>query len=51
MYDTWYFDFYLDIMNVTFNREAVGYELTSDGRIEADRVLIFVPMLGLRAQL
>jgi hypothetical protein len=50
LYDTWYFDFYVDVINVTFNRETVGYEVDEDGRIRPIRVPIFVPMLGLRAQ-
>ena len=50
LYETWYFDFYIDVINVTFNREVVGYEVEPDGRVQAIRVPIFVPMLGLRGQ-
>ena len=50
LYDTWYFDFYIDIINITFNRETVGYEVDDDGRIRPIRIPIFVPMIGLRGQ-
>ncbi|MBM4318906.1 MAG: TonB-dependent receptor, partial [Deltaproteobacteria bacterium] len=53
LFDTWYFDFYVDVINVTFNKEVVGYSLqeTATGVTEEpEEVPIFIPMLGLRGQ-
>ena len=49
VFETWYFDFYIDILNVTFNRETVDYQVDERGNQVADKALFFVPMLGLRA--
>jgi hypothetical protein len=49
VFETWYFDFFIDILNVTFNQETVDFSLDERGSQEADKVLFFVPMLGLRA--
>jgi outer membrane receptor protein involved in Fe transport len=49
VYDTWYFDFYIDVLNVTFNRETIGIKLDGDGGERIEKSLFFVPMLGLRA--
>lgn len=49
VFETWYFDFFIDILNVTFNQETVDFSLDERGNQEADKVLFFVPMLGLRA--
>ena len=49
VYDTWYFDFYIDVLNVTFNRETIGIKLNGDGGERIEKSLFFVPMLGLRA--
>ena len=51
IFETWYFDFYVDVLNVTFNRETVNYSFDEDGNMEADKALFFVPMLGLRVVL
>lgn len=48
VYETWYFDFYIDILNVTFNQETVAYNDVGFGQ-EAEKALFFVPMLGVRA--
>ncbi len=49
VYETWYFDFYIDILNVTFNQETIGFEVDRRGGQKAQKSLFFVPMLGLRA--
>ncbi len=49
VYETWYFDFYIDILNVTFNRETIGYDANPFGKPQKNEALFFVPMLGLRA--
>jgi len=49
VFDTWYFDFYVDALNFTFNRETVNYSVGQEGDQVADEALFFVPMLGLRA--
>jgi TonB family protein len=49
VFETWYFDFYIDILNVTFNWETIGYEIDHRGRQRREKALFFVPMLGLRA--
>ena len=51
VFDTWHFDFYIDILNVTFNQETVSFETDWDGTRRAEKALFFVPMLGLRAYL
>ena len=51
VYETWYFDFYIDILNVTFNQETIGFGVDGRGRQRAEKSLFFVPMLGLRAVL
>lgn len=48
VYETWYFDFYIDILNVTFNQETIGYSANEFGE-QVDKALFFVPMMGLRA--
>lgn len=50
LFDTWYFDFYMDITNVTFNWEVVGYELQPDGTEAPVEAPIFIPMVGLRGR-
>ena len=49
VFETWYFDFYIDVLNVTFNRETVNYSVDEQGNQVVDQALFFVPMLGLRA--
>ena len=49
VFETWYFDFYIDVLNVTFNQETVNYSVDNLGQQKADRALFFIPMLGLRA--
>ena len=49
VFETWYFDFYIDVLNVTFNRETIDFSVDRRGNQEADQALFFVPMLGLRA--
>ena len=49
VFETWYFDFYIDVLNVTFNRETIDYSVDEQGNQVADRALFFVPMLGVRA--
>ncbi len=50
LFDTWYFDFYIDIINVTFNWETIGYEQDGLGGERPVVVPLFIPMLGLRAR-
>ena len=50
LFETWYFDFYVDVMNVTFNWEVIGYETRMDGTQEPIEVPLFIPMLGLRGK-
>jgi TonB family protein len=50
LFDTWYFDFYIDVMNVTFNKEVIDYEIDWDGTRKPVKFPILVPMLGLRGQ-
>ena len=49
VFESWYFDFYIDLLNMTFNRETIGFELDRNGKQRAQKSLFFVPMLGLRA--
>ncbi len=50
LFDTWYFDFYIDVMNVTFNKEVIDYEIDGNGIRKPVKFPILVPMLGLRGQ-
>ncbi len=49
LFKTWYIDFYMDIFNLTFNKETIGYEF-DEGRRKPIKVPIFIPMVGLRGQ-
>jgi len=49
VFETWYFDFYIDVLNVTFNRETIDISVDHRGNQKTDQALFFVPMLGLRA--
>jgi len=51
LFDTWYFDFYIDVINLTFNQETIGYELDERGAPRAVKVPIFVPMVGIRGEI
>lgn len=50
LYDTWYFDYYVDIINATFNWETIGYELDHRGEPKAIELPLFVPMTGVRGR-
>lgn len=50
VFETWYFDFYIDLVNVTFNSEVVGYEFGGNGEEVPVEVPVIVPMLGLRGE-
>ncbi len=51
VFETWYFDFYVDLFNATFQWETVGYDVNdSTGELEPQEVPLFVPMIGIRGQ-
>ena len=50
LFETWHLDFYIDVLNLTFNKETIGYEYDANGERKAIKVPIFIPMLGLRGQ-
>ncbi len=50
MFDTWYFDYYFDLINATANWEVIGFELDQDGQEKAIEFPLIVPMMGLRGQ-
>ena len=50
VFDTWYFDFYIDIINVSLNWETVDYEVDWQGKVKPVEFPIMVPMIGLRGQ-
>ena len=50
LFDTWYFDYYVDIINVTFNWEVIGYDTNMDGTTQPIELPLFIPTMGLRAR-
>jgi TonB family protein len=51
VFDTWYFDFYIDFFNAAFQWETVDYTFNpSTGEHEPDEVPLFVPMIGIRGE-
>lgn len=51
VFETWYFDFYVDLFNATFNFEPIGYDVDSEtGQLEPEVVPLFVPMIGVRGE-
>jgi TonB dependent receptor-like, beta-barrel len=45
-FDTWYLDFYVDWLNISLRREAVGW---NEALMQADSVLLTIPTIGLQA--
>ena len=51
VFDTWYFDFYVDFFNAAFQWETIGYEIDSfTGEQSAQTVPLFIPMIGIRGE-
>ena len=51
VFDTWFFDFYIDFFNAAFQFETIGYEVDSlTGQLEPEEVPLFVPMIGIRGE-
>ncbi len=51
VFDTWFFDFYIDLFNALFQWETVGYDIDPDtGQPEAEEVPLFVPIIGIRGE-
>ncbi len=51
VFDTWFFDFYIDFFNAAFQWETVGYDVNAEtGALEPQTVPLFVPMIGIRGQ-
>lgn len=51
VFDTWFFDFYIDFFNAAFQFETIDYRVNSfDGSIEEETVPLFVPMIGIRGE-
>jgi hypothetical protein len=51
VFDTWFFDFYIDFFNAAFQFETIGYEVDSiTGQIDPVNVPLFVPMIGIRGE-
>jgi TonB family protein len=49
VFDTWYFDFYIDLFNAAFQFEVVDY-VCSDAGFEPVQIPLFVPIIGLRGE-
>lgn len=52
-FDTWYLDFYIDWLNISLQREVVGYGFSSDQQTmslvrQSQTALVTVPTFGLR---
>jgi TonB family protein len=45
-FDTWYLDFYVDWLNISLQREAVGW---NESRGQPDTALVTIPTFGLQA--
>ncbi|WP_428268853.1 TonB family protein [Haliangium sp.] len=51
VFDTWYFDFYVDFFNASFQWETIGYSVDAEtGRQERDYVPLFLPLIGVRGE-
>ena len=51
VFDTWFFDFYIDFFNAAFRFETIGYDVNFDtGEREPEKVPLFIPMIGIRGE-
>jgi TonB family protein len=51
VFETWFFDFYIDFFNAAFQFETIDYSLDSvTGEKKAEKVPLFVPMIGIRGE-
>jgi hypothetical protein len=51
VFDTWFFDFYIDFFNAAFQFETIGFDVnTATGEIEEENVPLFIPMIGIRGE-
>lgn len=51
VFDTWYFDFYIDLFNASFNWEVIDYTIDYDtGGPKAEALPLFLPMIGVRGE-
>ncbi|MEM9492084.1 MAG: TonB-dependent receptor, partial [Myxococcota bacterium] len=51
VFDTWFFDFYIDFFNAAFQWEILDYEVDPfTGVEEAEELPLFVPMIGIRGE-
>jgi TonB family protein len=51
VFETWFFDFYIDFFNVAFQWETIGYEWDEMANVwREDQVPLFLPMVGIRGE-
>jgi hypothetical protein len=51
VFETWYFDFYVDLFNASFNWETIGYTIHPEtGAQQAEIIPLFIPMIGVRGE-
>jgi TonB family protein len=51
VFETWYFDFYVDLFNASFNWETINYTIDPDtGARQAETIPLFIPMIGVRGE-
>lgn len=51
VYDTWFFDFYIDFFNAAFQFETIGYKVDPlSGEQTPENVPLFIPMIGIRGE-
>ena len=51
VFDTWYFDFYIDFFNAAFQWETIDYRFNyNTGEHEPETLPLFVPMIGIRGE-
>lgn len=51
VFETWFFDFYVDLFNASFQWETIAYEVNPDtGEIEAQTLPLFIPTIGVRGE-
>jgi TonB family protein len=51
VFETWFFDFYVDLFNASFNWETISYNInTETGAREAETLPLFIPTIGVRGE-
>ena len=51
VFDTWFFDFYIDFFNAAFRFETIDYTVNfTTGAEEPETLPLFVPMIGVRGE-